>query len=99
MTDYARPAMAEPLSIPRWLGFRTLGDHEAPRSARERSAWRHLRRLRPSWARRASDAAHKVASGPAYSPSQHRGHQMLLLDDRTVIGDPMGRACARGRSV
>ncbi|MDO8309225.1 MAG: hypothetical protein Q7V58_12825 [Actinomycetota bacterium] len=99
MTDYACTAVAEPLSIPRWLGFRALDDNQAPRSAREWSVWRHLRRLRPARARRTSGPTHAIPSGPAYSPSQHRGHQMLLLDDRTVIGDPMGRACAGGRSV
>lgn len=25
-----------------------------------------------------------------YYPSQQRGHQMLVLDDRTVIGRPAG---------
>ncbi|MDP1877796.1 MAG: hypothetical protein Q8M17_09590 [Actinomycetota bacterium] len=92
MTDYARTAVAEPLSIPRWLGFRALDDNQAPRSARERSVWRHLRRFSPARTRGPRAATHAVPSRPAYSPSQHRGHQMLLLDDRTVIGNPGGAA-------
>ena len=99
MSDHATTAMVEPLAVPGWLAFRSLGARQAANSTPSASLWQRMRRMRPSRARRAPDAGRVASYGPDFSPSQHRGHQMLLLDDRTVIGHPAGRACASRRSM